>query len=451
MTASSLRHFIRLAISCGAFLLDVAAVLSACLIGDWLRYDDLAYGNWIQTFVLAFPVYFLSALALKGYAQRTVVSVGRSFFAAATSLLIGAGFSMSAIFALKVANDTSRLATGYSLVIALVLLVVFRVLLAIFVRRFLHRAVATRFVVLTDGVEPIPHGPTRVMKIVNVRDASLVPAFRDPSFFDALNRLVANADRIVLSFDDPDERVRWSAVMQLSGLDAEIVADLGEVRPLALSHWNDHPTLVISRRPLNIVERAVKRLFDLFVSIALMPVALPVMGLTALAIRLDSPGPILFVQERMGRNKTTYRCYKFRSMYVDQLDGKGVASTTRGDCRITRVGRFLRLTSIDELPQLFNVLAGDMSLVGPRPHALGSRAEGSLFWELVPDYWSRHSMKPGVTGLAQVRGLRGATHSREDIEHRVAADLEYINGWSLWLDIKILAKTPLVVIHRNAY
>jgi len=162
-------------------------------------------------------------------------------------------------------------------------------------------------------------------------------------------------------------------------------------------------------------------------------------------------GPILFVQERMGRNNTTYRCYKFRSMYVDQLDGKGVASTARGDCRITRVGRFLRLTSIDELPQLFNVLAGDMSLVGPRPHALGSRAEGSLFWDLVPDYWSRHSMKPGVTGLAQVRGLRGATHSREDIEHRVAADLEYINGWSLWLDIKILAKTPLVVIHRNAY
>ncbi|MFD2029540.1 sugar transferase [Ancylobacter dichloromethanicus] len=113
--------------------------------------------------------------------------------------------------------------------------------------------------------------------------------------------------------------------------------------------------------------------------------------------------------------------------------------------------KFLRRTSIDELPQLFNVLMGTMSLVGPRPHALGSRAEGSLFWELVPDYWSRHAVKPGLTGLAQIRGLRGATESRRDIEARVAADLEYINNWSLWLDVSILILTARVIIHRNAH
>jgi lipopolysaccharide/colanic/teichoic acid biosynthesis glycosyltransferase len=107
--------------------------------------------------------------------------------------------------------------------------------------------------------------------------------------------------------------------------------------------------------------------------------------------------------------------------------------------------------SLDELPQLWNVIKGEMSLVGPRPHALASTAEGALFWEVAPDYWRRHAMKPGLTGLAQVRGFRGATHSREDVLLRVAADLEYVKTWSFWLDVKILVKTIRVMAHRNAY
>jgi lipopolysaccharide/colanic/teichoic acid biosynthesis glycosyltransferase len=138
-------------------------------------------------------------------------------------------------------------------------------------------------------------------------------------------------------------------------------------------------------------------------------------------------------------------------MYEDASDPHGNRSTTRDDNRVTRIGKFLRRTSLDELPQLWNVIRGDMSLVGPRPHALGSTAEGALFWKAVPNYWTRHAMRPGITGLAQVRGLRGPTVTRDDIEKRVAADLEYINGWSIWLYLKILLQTIGVILHRNAF
>ncbi|MBA3836318.1 MAG: exopolysaccharide biosynthesis polyprenyl glycosylphosphotransferase, partial [Zymomonas sp.] len=117
----------------------------------------------------------------------------------------------------------------------------------------------------------------------------------------------------------------------------------------------------------------------------------------------------------------------------------------------TKVGRFIRRSSIDELPQLINVLRGEMSIVGPRPHALGSRAEGKLFWEIDPRYWHRHATKPGLTGLAQVRGYRGATVVRKDLADRLNADLEYVRAWSLWLDVRIILQTFGVLVHRNAY
>jgi lipopolysaccharide/colanic/teichoic acid biosynthesis glycosyltransferase len=181
------------------------------------------------------------------------------------------------------------------------------------------------------------------------------------------------------------------------------------------------------------------------------PAAIPVAALIAILVKLESPGPCLFVQERVGRRNGRYRCYKFRTMRVDALDLDGSHSTDRDDARITRLGRLLRRTSIDELPQLWNVFVGNMSFVGPRPHALGSTADGRYFWQAVDGYWTRHAMKPGLTGLAQVRGYRGATNSRRDIKERVSSDLEYVNSWSIWLDITILVRTPFVMMHRNAY
>jgi lipopolysaccharide/colanic/teichoic acid biosynthesis glycosyltransferase len=142
---------------------------------------------------------------------------------------------------------------------------------------------------------------------------------------------------------------------------------------------------------------------------------------------------------------------KFRSMYAGCADRAGTRSTARGDRRVTRVGGFLRRTSLDELPQLINVLRGEMSLVGPRPHALQSTAEDALFWEIDARYWDRHCVKPGITGLAQIRGYRGATEMRSDLRARLQADIEYLNGWSLGRDILILIRTARVMRHSNAF
>jgi lipopolysaccharide/colanic/teichoic acid biosynthesis glycosyltransferase len=171
----------------------------------------------------------------------------------------------------------------------------------------------------------------------------------------------------------------------------------------------------------------------------------------ALLIKLESRGPVLFRQIRVGQGNRQFSIYKFRSMRVEALDQDGRRSARRDDDRVTRVGRFIRRTSIDELPQIFNVLKGDMSIVGPRPHALGSLAGDTPFWEVTSHYWVRHALKPGITGLAQVRGLRGATDTPEHLTDRVRADLEYLSNWSLADDILIVLRTLRVIVHKNAY
>ncbi len=169
----------------------------------------------------------------------------------------------------------------------------------------------------------------------------------------------------------------------------------------------------------------------------------PLMGIIALAIRLESPGPALFTQERVGFRQRPFRCYKFRSMYHHMEDERASQQATRDDKRVTKLGRFLRRSSLDELPQLLNVLKGEMSLVGPRPHAPQTRAAGRMFAEIVPFYDRRHCVRPGITGWAQVNGWRGETRTAEDIEMRVRYDLEYIYNWSLLFDLRIMLLTLL--------
>lgn len=189
------------------------------------------------------------------------------------------------------------------------------------------------------------------------------------------------------------------------------------------------------------VDLALKRSLDIFVSLSCLIFLSPVLALIALMIALESKGSPIFSQLRWGRNGKKIRIYKFRSMRSDLCDPSGVAQTVKDDPRVTRLGAILRKTNIDELPQLFNVLLGDMSLVGPRCHAIGMLAGGVLYEELVPSYHKRHTMRPGLTGLAQVRGLRGPTDRACRARARINADLYYIENFSFTLDIKIMLGT----------
>lgn len=187
----------------------------------------------------------------------------------------------------------------------------------------------------------------------------------------------------------------------------------------------------------------IKRAFDVFASSVALVVLGPFLLAIAVLIRMETPGSALFMQERWGLGMRKIRVYKFRSMYADRCDVSGVAQTVPGDARITRIGHILRRTNIDELPQLINVLKGDLSLVGPRCHPVGMRAAGILYEELVPQYHRRHIVLPGITGLAQVNGFRGPTTDIAPAVKRVEYDLEYISNFNVFVDIKILFLTVL--------
>jgi Undecaprenyl-phosphate glucose phosphotransferase len=215
---------------------------------------------------------------------------------------------------------------------------------------------------------------------------------------------------------------------------------------------DDIPTLSIANPPLATWRLAIKVLEDKILAALILLLLAPLMVAIAVAIRVSSPGSSIFRQIRLGFNNDTIEVYKFRTMYDHLRDDQAIQPVKHGDARVTPLGKFLRKFSLDELPQLFNVLRGDMSLVGPRPHVLAAKVSDCLFSEVVASYAARHRVRPGMTGWAQVNGWRGEADTIEKVEHRVRCDLYYINNWSLLLDFKILALTiPAVVWPRNAY
>ena len=206
------------------------------------------------------------------------------------------------------------------------------------------------------------------------------------------------------------------------------------------------PVLNLWQRPFRDINHFVKRGEDLIIGTIALVLVSPIMAIAAALIRFTSPGPVLFVQPRMGFNNEVIHVKKFRTMYVDQTDIGARATTTKDDPRVTPVGRVLRKLSIDELPQLLNVMSGDMSLVGPRPHALEMRVGDRYYQDAVRGYAGRHRVRPGITGLAQVRGLRGEIRTIDRAKRRVEFDKQYIDRWSLWLDLRILLATVRAVL-----
>ncbi|HYZ47985.1 MAG TPA: undecaprenyl-phosphate glucose phosphotransferase [Sphingomonas sp.] len=221
-------------------------------------------------------------------------------------------------------------------------------------------------------------------------------------------------------------------------------------RPVVL--LGDLPVMTLFERPISGLDQIVKKVEDLALAALALVILSPLFAVVALAIKLDSPGPVFFRQDREGFNNQRFRIWKFRSMRVEQCEADGITQARKDDDRITRVGRILRRTSIDEVPQLLNVLAGEMSLVGPRPHAPSTKAGDRVFSEVVAHYAARHKVKPGMTGWAQVHGWRGETDTEEKLLKRLEHDLYYIENWSVLLDIYILVRTvAIVAFQRTAY
>jgi len=267
---------------------------------------------------------------------------------------------------------------------------------------------------------------------------------------------LARIDTVIVAIPNISHRRLMELMARLFVLPVDIRvmadADIPEFARKKRSRIGKFTMIDLYKRPIHGGDAVKKRAFDLvFASLAILVFA-PVMLAVALAIRFESPGPMLFRQKRHGFNNRPIEVLKFRSMHADRCDPTAIRAVQRVDDRVTRVGRFIRRTSLDELPQFFNVLRGDLSLVGPRPHATAARTGDLVYNAVVEAYSARHKVLPGVTGWAQINGWRGEMDCAEKIRGRLEHDLHYIENWSLWLDVKILALTPVSLITaKNAY
>lgn len=438
---------IRLLLYCGLLVLDCVAIAAAFMAVGLLYLDD-DYMRTVTTMcVVLVPIYAVIALNGQAYTIDVIVKPARGMVRAVTALVTAILAVVLIAFYLKASAEMSRFVFGAGTLLACAFIVAERGMFGVLADRLLGANPSSDVVIVDDVNFACPSG----VMLIEARAAGVIPDITDPMMLDRLGRFLKNAERVVVACP-PDRRLDWAMALKGANVTGEIIAaELDEVGAIGTGRFDTHVTMRVSCGPLAMRERVTKRLFDLtLASVGLIMIA-PLLLLVALIIKLDSPGPILFVQERLGRGNRLFNMYKFRSMRADRCDSAGTVSTMRDDDRITRVGRIIRATSIDELPQILNVLLGDMSIVGPRPHALGSTAGAKLFWEVDTRYWHRHASKPGITGLAQVRGYRGATHESADLTNRLQADLEYLAGWTIWRDISILFATFRVLVHKNAF
>ena len=426
---------------------DVLCINAGFAVGSFVRHGDFVHTVWFSISVAATPIFVLSAMHTGAYNLGALASAAKGIRAAAGALLTSFAMLFVISYFLKAEQDVSRLAIGLGAGFALAFLAITRKCLGHWIR-MIFKAQLTATVIIADEsfvaeeagsivIDPLTYG---------IRAEP-----RNPVMVQRFSRLLAGADRVIVAC--PREACpRWADMLKGANVCGEILADeVQSVGAVGVDRFADRTTLVVSSGPLSMQQSFFKRLFDLVLAVPIAIFFAPLLAVVAILIKLDSPGPVLFRQPRVGKDNRMFDVYKFRSMVTSMSDSLGTQSTMRDDDRITRVGKFIRRTSIDELPQLLNVLGGSMSLVGPRPHAIGSCAGPSLFWDIDNRYGHRHLLKPGITGLAQIRGYRGTVHQPDDLSRRLQADLEYVNGWSIWRDIVILFKTFNVVVHPNAY
>ncbi|WFP61169.1 MULTISPECIES: undecaprenyl-phosphate glucose phosphotransferase [unclassified Mesorhizobium] len=390
-------------------------------------------------------------------------------------LLVWAGtFALMALtaFAMKASEDYSRLLFGSWFVVGFVLIFGLRLVMSRLIRRWARDGRMERRAVIVGGgksaeslirsVEKQPYNDIRICGIFDDRgDKRSPPIVAGYPKLGTISELIefariARIDMLIVSLPLTAESRVLQLLKKLWVLPVDIRlsahSNALQFRPRAYSYIGSVPMLDIFDKPINDWDSVAKRSFDIVFSLVGILLFSPVMLATAIAIKLDSKGPVLFKQKRHGFNNEVIEVYKFRSMYADRSDPTAKQTVTKNDPRVTRVGRFIRKTSIDELPQFFNSLLGSLSLVGPRPHAIAAQSHNLLYNEVVDGYFARHKVKPGVTGWAQINGWRGEMDTNEKIRMRTEYDLYYIENWSMLFDLRILFLTPIRLLNtENAY
>jgi Undecaprenyl-phosphate glucose phosphotransferase len=427
---------------------DVAVVLSGSLLAVIL----LEFADAYQMATLRQPL---------AHASRLFI-----VWAGAFALLAVAGFL------LKVSQEFSRVWFAGWFAAGLVALFALRVVVSRLMRRWARNGMMERRAVIVGGgslaegliraLEQQPFNDIRICGIFDDRDERRSPPLVAgyPKLGNILELIefarIARIDMLIVSLPMTAEARVLSMLKKLWVLPVDIRLSAHSnrlrFRPRAYSFIGSVPMLDIFDKPINDWDSVAKRAFDIVFSLLGILVFSPVMIATVIAIKLDSKGPVIFRQKRHGFNNEVIEVYKFRSMYTEHSDPAARNVVVKDDPRVTRVGRFIRRTSIDELPQFFNALFGSLSLVGPRPHAVAAQSHSRLFNEVVDGYFARHRVKPGVTGWAQINGWRGEIDNDEKIRMRTEYDLAYIENWSLWFDLRILFLTPVRLLNtENAY
>jgi Undecaprenyl-phosphate glucose phosphotransferase len=457
-------------------LADVIAIIAAGGLAFLIYVVGVLDAGWLNTYYLtattvAAGVYLAIAQALRCYRYERLADLSYM-----TQRALGALGAMGMIwlvvgFATRTTEFWSRGWTLLWLVVCVLHLIILRLGLAVAISHWRQkRRWQDRIVIV--GATDIAEGIVAEIRERGAADAEIVGVFderqgpRRPALaglpmigdIDSLLEFTRthHVDCVIMALP-------WSSedrILRLSETLGVMPVDINLAFPTQTLHrrFRDSvsaygvPLMQIGSRPLTDRQVFVKRLEDIVLGWLIVAAISPFLLLTAIVIKLESRGPVLFRQPRHGFNDTIFNIYKFRTMYVDRGDATGKARTTRNDPRVTRIGRFLRRWSIDELPQLFNVLRGEMSLIGPRPHPVGMLAADSDYRQVVANYAARHRMKPGITGWAQVAGFRGETETIEKAKRRVDLDLEYIAHWSPLFDIRILLLTAATVISgKGAY
>ena len=417
------------------------------MVGSLYIDNDLFDGPGWELASAITPIFILLSFYLGVYSIQSLVSIKKMALSVIHAAGVAALLFLIITFVTKTTAETSRVILTAGLLTGVIMVGFYHAGVISLIRR-LSGTSFHNIMIVNAGGPPVTLANAHYLDPKNLCPTQLK---KSPNQLHDLGLKLRHMDRVIVNCP-PEDRADWSIILKALGVRAEITSIiLEEMGALDIQKENGFTTIKVATGPLSLRNRAIKRALDLALSIPILVLSSPLFLVIAVAIAVDDGRPIFFSQRRTGRNNCFFTMLKFRTMRKEKTDADGCRSASRDDDRITSVGKFLRRTSLDELPQLLNVISGSMSIVGPRPHATGSRAGDKLFWEVTTDYWQRHAIKPGLTGLAQVRGFRGATDREEDLTSRLHADLEYLADWTPQRDLLLIAQTLRVLIHPKAY